>query len=125
MSVIAQLNRYEKKLMSFHQYSFNNYSALQLIVVNLKRLLDNKYMLKNKQWRLDLLCEIENEIEMLENLRYADDINEDFVTHVSNALAIVKSMKLHLPEYQAQMGRPSVNMMGLVKRLFCTNLEHI
>ncbi|WP_345954710.1 hypothetical protein [Mucilaginibacter sp. PAMB04168] len=91
----------EQFIASFHAYNFDNYSLLKIFNVDLLAFLELEHPEINKQTKLDLSFELENEIETLEAIRYAQDKNEDFSTHVANTLSIIKRLMLYFPSKNA------------------------
>ena len=91
----------EHYIASFREYSFDHYSLLKIFNVDLLAFLEHEHPEIDKQAKLDLSFELENEIETLEGIRYAQDINEDFSTHVANTLSIIKRLMLYFPSNDA------------------------
>lgn len=114
----------EKQLATFQRYSFNNYSRLMLILVNYKHFLENEVTLKNKQVQTELLFEIQEEIELLHNIRYTTDKHPSFKTHVETALAITKKIDNHLPVVHTKIKHERVIVLDLLRRFFLVSLKH-
>lgn len=95
-----------------------------LILVNYKHFLENEVTLKNKQVQTELLFEIQEEIELLHNIRYTTDKHPSFKTQVETALAITKKIDNHLPVVHTKTKHERVIVSDLLRRFFLVSLKH-
>ncbi|MDB5008944.1 MAG: hypothetical protein JWQ84_1742 [Mucilaginibacter sp.] len=115
---MIRIAKFEKQLYAFHDYTFDDYSNLQLIDVYLKFYIRDIKFSTDRQHLLDLSCEIENEIESLQSLQYCADKNMEFSDRVQSALSIIKRLKECFPKFRESK---NVNVWNRFKFHFATN----
>lgn len=95
---MIQINNFERRLYAFESYSFDKYSSLKLINVQLKNYVNNGLISADKQVLRDFSFELEQEIESLSDIRYSIDKDAEFMDHVNYTLGFIKRFKVYFPK---------------------------
>ncbi len=113
---MIQINNFERRLYSFEAYSFDRYSALKLINVQLKNYVNNGLISADKQVLNNFSFELEQEIESLTEIRYSAEKDAEFMDHVNYTLGFIKRFKVYFPKVKVAELNRSANPWERLKQ---------
>jgi hypothetical protein len=87
-----QILRFEKSILKFKGFSFENYSELKIINAYLHAYITKLQNSNQDQVLIDMFYEIEQENECLNSLRFSEDKNATFKDHVKATANIIKQL---------------------------------
>ena len=121
---MIQINNFERRLYSFEGYSFDRYSALKLINVQLKNYVNNGLISVDKQILNDFSFELEQEIESLGEIRYSSEKDAEFMEHVNYTLNFIKRFKVYFPKVKIAELNRSANPWYRLKQYIRMHLSY-